>query len=34
MNVVIIEDEHLTAERISTLLTQIDPGIEVRAVFD
>lgn len=34
MNVVIIEDEHLTAERISTLLRQIDPAIEVKAVID
>ncbi len=34
MNVVIIEDEHLTAERISTLLRQIDPQIEVKAVID
>lgn len=34
MNVVIIEDEHLTAERIATLLRQIDPGIKIRAVFD
>lgn len=34
MNVVIIEDEHLTAERIATLLRQIDPGIDVISVFD
>jgi len=34
MNVVIIEDEHLTAERIATLLKQIDPGIEIKAIFD
>jgi DNA-binding LytR/AlgR family response regulator len=34
MNVVIIEDEHLTAARISTLLRQIDPRIEVKAVID
>jgi DNA-binding LytR/AlgR family response regulator len=34
MNVVIIEDEHLTAERIRTLLQGIDPGIEVVAVLD
>jgi two-component system, LytTR family, response regulator len=29
MKIAIIEDEHLTAERIATLLHQIDPGIEV-----
>ena len=34
MNVVIIEDEHLTAERISTLLRQIDPQIKVKAIID
>ena len=34
MNVVIVEDEHLTAERISTLLKQIDPGIEIKAIID
>lgn len=34
MNVVIIEDEHLTAERIASLLQQIDPGIEIKAVID
>jgi DNA-binding LytR/AlgR family response regulator len=34
MNVVIIEDEHLTAERIRTLLQGIDPGIEVVAMLD
>ena len=34
MKVVIIEDEHLTAERINTLLRQIDPLIEVKAVID
>lgn len=34
MNVVIIEDEHLTAERISTLLSEIDPGIEVISIID
>jgi DNA-binding LytR/AlgR family response regulator len=34
MNVVIIEDEHLTAERIATLLQQIDPGIGVLAIID
>jgi len=34
MDVIIIEDEHLTAERISTLLRQIDPEIEVKTVID
>jgi DNA-binding LytR/AlgR family response regulator len=34
MNVVIIEDEHLTAERIATLLRQIDPAIEIKAIID
>ncbi len=34
MNVVIIEDEHLTAERIATLLRQIDPGIKVLSIID
>ncbi len=34
MKVVIIEDEHLTAERIATLLGQIDPGIEVISIID
>lgn len=34
MNVVIIEDEHLTAERIATLLRHIDPGIEVISIID
>jgi two-component system LytT family response regulator len=34
MNVVIVEDEHLTAERISTLLRQIDPGIEILSIID
>ena len=34
MNVVIIEDEHLTAERITTLLRQIDPGIEIISIID
>jgi DNA-binding LytR/AlgR family response regulator len=34
MNVVIIEDEHLTAQRIATLLRQIDPRIEIKAIFD
>jgi len=34
MKVVIIEDEHLTAERIATLLEQIDPGIKVLSIID
>lgn len=34
MNVVIIEDEHLTAERIATLLRKIDSGIKVISVID
>jgi len=34
MNVVIIEDEHLTAERIASLLGQIDPGINILAIID
>lgn len=34
MNVVIIEDEHLTAERIASLLGMIDPEIQVLAVID
>jgi len=34
MNVVIIEDEHLTAERIATLLKQIDPDITVISTID
>jgi two-component system LytT family response regulator len=34
MNVVIIEDEHLTAERIASLLGKIDPDIRVMAVMD
>jgi DNA-binding LytR/AlgR family response regulator len=34
MKVIIIEDEHLTAKRIITLLGEIDPGIEVLAVLD
>ena len=34
MNVVIIEDEHLTAERIATLLRQIDPEIKVLSIID
>jgi len=34
MKVVIIEDEHLTAERIATLLGHIDPGIKVLSIID
>lgn len=34
MKVLIIEDEHLTAERIITLLHEIDPGMEIMAVLD
>ncbi|MEN8229490.1 MAG: LytTR family DNA-binding domain-containing protein [Bacteroidota bacterium] len=34
MKVVIIEDEHLTAERIRTLLYRIDPGINVMGILD
>jgi DNA-binding LytR/AlgR family response regulator len=34
MKIVIIEDEHLTAERIRTLLQQIDPDMEVLAILD
>jgi len=34
MKVVIIEDEHLIAQRISTLLSQIDPGIEILSIID
>jgi two-component system LytT family response regulator len=34
MNVVIIEDEHLTAERIASLLGQIDPGIHILTIID
>jgi two-component system, LytTR family, response regulator len=34
MNVVIIEDEHLTAERIASLLGQIDPGISILTTID
>ncbi len=34
MNVVIIEDEHLTAERIRTLLLEIDPSITVMDILD
>lgn len=34
MKVLIIEDEHLTAERIRTLLLQIDPTITVMGIID
>lgn len=34
MHVVIIEDEQLTAERIATLLRQVDPGIVVLDIID
>lgn len=34
MKVVIIEDEHLTAERIRSLLQEIDPDMEVLAILD
>jgi len=34
MKVIIVEDEHLTAERIRTLLNKIDPGISVLSVID
>jgi len=34
MNVVIIEDEHLTAERIKTLLVRIDPHVHVLTMLD
>ena len=34
MNVMIVEDEHLTAERIATLLKQIDPEITVISTID
>ena len=34
MKVVIVEDEHLTAERIHALLLDINPGIEVMALLD
>ncbi len=34
MKVVIVEDEQLTAERIRTLLHQIDPEVEVMATID
>jgi DNA-binding LytR/AlgR family response regulator len=34
MKVIIIEDEHLTADRISALLLKIDPQITILAVLD
>ena len=34
MNVIIIVDEHLTAERIQTLLHKINPEISVLAIID
>lgn len=34
MKTLIIEDEHLTAERIRSLLLQIDPGIRVLSILD
>jgi DNA-binding LytR/AlgR family response regulator len=34
MNVVIVEDEHLSAEHIRELLSRIDPGIQVLAMPD
>jgi DNA-binding LytR/AlgR family response regulator len=34
MNTLIIEDEHLTAQRIRSLLLQIDPGIRVLSILD
>lgn len=34
MKVIIVEDEHLTAERIQTLLNKIDPEISVLTVID
>ena len=34
MKALIIEDEHLTAERIRTLLLQIDPNITVMGIID
>jgi DNA-binding LytR/AlgR family response regulator len=34
MKVVIIEDEHLTAERIRSLIEKIDPGVTVMALLD
>ena len=34
MNVIIIEDEHLTAERIQTLLMKLDPEITVLSIID
>lgn len=34
MKTLIIEDEHLTAERIRSLLLQIDPGIQILSILD
>jgi two-component system LytT family response regulator len=34
MKVVIIEDEHLTADRIRTLIEKIEPGVTVMAILD
>jgi len=34
MNVIIIEDEHLTADRIKSLIIKIDPGISILAILD
>lgn len=34
MNVIIIEDEHLTADRIKSLLLKIDPQITILAILD
>jgi DNA-binding LytR/AlgR family response regulator len=34
MNSLIIEDEHLIAQRIKSLLLQIDPGIRVMSILD
>jgi DNA-binding LytR/AlgR family response regulator len=34
MKTLIIEDEHLTAQRIRSLLLQIDPGIQVLSILD
>jgi DNA-binding LytR/AlgR family response regulator len=34
MKVIIVEDEHLTAGRIKSLILQIDPGISILAILD
>ncbi len=34
MNIVIIEDEHLTADRIRSLLQEIEPSIQILATLD